>query len=106
VPNVKITVIKTDTNSRFETVSGPEGFYTVPLLPPGPYEITAEAQGFKKFVQTGIQIGTDTRVAQDIALSVGETSESVTITADATPLNTSSASTGQVITSHEVETCR
>ena len=103
VPSVKVAAIKTDTNSRFETVSGPEGFYTIPLLPPGPYEVTAEAQGFKKFIQTGIQIGTNTRVAQDITLAVGEASESVTITADATPLNTSSASTGQVITSHEVE---
>jgi hypothetical protein len=103
VPHVKIAAIKTDTNSRFETVSGSEGFYTIPLLPPGTYEITAEMQGFKKFAQTGIQIGTDTRVAQDITLAVGNLTESVTITADATALNTSTASTGQVITSHEVE---
>jgi hypothetical protein len=103
VPNAKVAAIKTDTNSRFETVSGTEGFYTIPLLPPGRYDVTAQSAGFKKFVQSGIQIGTDTRVTQDITLAVGDTTESITVTADATPLSTGSASTGQVITSHEVE---
>ena len=35
VPNAKVTAIKKDTNTLFPTVSGPEGFYTIPLLPPG-----------------------------------------------------------------------
>ncbi len=35
VPNVKVVAIKVDTNSQFPTLSGPEGFYTHPQLPPG-----------------------------------------------------------------------
>ena len=70
VPNAKVAAIKADTNSRSETVTNADGLYTIPILAPGPYTVTADAAGFKKFVQQGIQIGTDTRVAQDIVLSL------------------------------------
>ncbi|MCX6630544.1 MAG: carboxypeptidase-like regulatory domain-containing protein, partial [Candidatus Solibacter sp.] len=103
VPNVKIVVLKTDTNARSETISGPDGNYTAPLLAPGAYEVTAEAPGFKKYQHAGIQVGTNERIAEDIQLQVGSASESVTVTADAPLLNAVTASSGQVITTHEVE---
>jgi hypothetical protein len=100
---VKVDATKSDTNSRFETVTGADGLYTIPFLPPGPYDLTAEATGFKKYVQSGIQIGSDVRVNQDLSLSVGNATESVTVSADAAQMETVTASTGQVITTHEVE---
>jgi len=100
---VKVTAIKSDTNSRFETVSNADELYTIPFLPPGPYSMTAEASGFKRYVQSGIQIGSDTRVSQDIPLAIGTASESVTVSADVAQLESVSASAGQVITTHEVE---
>jgi hypothetical protein len=103
VPNVKVTAIKTDTNSKFPTVAGPEGFYTIPQLPPGTYQLTAEAAGFKTHVQSGIELAANVRIAVDVQLTLGATSESVTITSDAPPLNTVSASAGQSITTREVE---
>src|SRR5581483_8220974 len=62
VPNARVTATKSDTNSQFQTLSNQDGLYTLPFLPPGPYGLTAEASGFKKYVQSGIQIGSDTRV--------------------------------------------
>src|SRR4029077_14516431 len=82
VPGVKVTAIKSDTNSRFETVSGSDGLYTIPFLPPGPYDLTAETNGFKKYAQSGIQIGSNVRLGLDVALSVGSAAESVTVSAD------------------------
>ena len=103
VANVKVTAIKADTNSRFETVSNGDGLYTIPFLAPGPYTLTAEVSGFKKYVQSGLQIGSDTRIGQDIVLALGTANESVTVSADAAQLERVSASAGQVITTHEVE---
>ena len=103
VPGVKVTAVKLDTNARFPSVSGPEGFYTIPLLPPGAYELTAEVSGFKKFVQSGIEVASNARVAVDVQLTIGDATESVTVTEDAPPLNTVSASAGQSITTREVE---
>ena len=103
VPSAKIVVTKTDTNARSATVSGPDGNYTMPFLEPGPYELTAEVPGFKKYDHPGIQVGTNERVTVDVALEVGNATEQVTVTAAAPLLTTASASSGQVITTSEVE---
>ena len=103
VPNVEVIATKVDTNSRFETKTNADGLYTIPFLQPGEYQLTAEANGFKKFVQSGIQIGSDLRVAQDVVLQIGASTESVTVTADVAQLESVSASAGQVITTREVE---
>src|SRR5260370_21722448 len=103
VPAAKVTATKIDTNEHFPTVSGPEGFYTIPQLLPGTYEIAAEAAGFKKYVQSGIELASTSRVGVDIQLTLGAATESVTVTSDAPALQTVSASAGQAITMKEVE---
>lgn len=103
VPNVKVVATKIDTNTPFQTVAGSEGLYTIPLLPPGTYEISAEASGFKRYVQSGIEVASNVRIAVDIPLVIGSATESVTVTADAPRLQTETASAGQAITTREVE---
>jgi hypothetical protein len=103
VPGAKVTATKMDTNEHFPTVSGPEGLYTIPQLLPGEYEIAAEATGFKKYVQSGIELASTSRVGVDIQLTLGATTESVTVSSDAPALQTVSASAGQAITMKEVE---
>jgi hypothetical protein len=103
VAGAKITAIEQNTNTRYETVASTDGLYAFPLLLQGTYQLTAEVKGFKKYAQSGIVIGTDVRVAQNIALTVGEMTDSVTITSDAAPLETVKVSVGQVITTHEME---
>jgi len=88
VAGAKISAIEQATNTRYETVTNSDGLYTFPLLLQGTYRLTAEVKGFKKYQQTGIVIGTDTRVGQNIPLTVGDMADSVTITADAAPLET------------------
>src|ERR1035438_9320639 len=68
VPGAKILIVKTDTNTRTETVTGQDGDYTAPFLAPGAYQVSAEAQGFKKFIQSGIDLGTNGRVTVDVQI--------------------------------------
>ncbi len=103
VPAAKVVATKTDTNTRFETVASTEGLYTIPLLPPGPYEVRVEAPGFKGYVQAGINVGSNARIGQDMVLQIGANTESVTVNADSPALETVTASAGQVITTREVE---
>ncbi|MCU1239065.1 MAG: hypothetical protein JWP63_7032, partial [Candidatus Solibacter sp.] len=103
VPNAKIVITKTDTNSRSQTVSAPDGSFSVPALVPGPYSVAVEAAGFKKYTHTGIEIGANQRIAEDVSLQVGSSAESITVSADAPLINTMTASAGQVITTREVE---
>ena len=103
IPNVKVVATKVDTQSHYSSVTGTEGFYAIPALAPGAYELTAEAPSFRKYVQSGITVGSNQRIAQNIQLTVGAMVDTVTVVADAPPLNTVSASLGQVITAREVE---
>ncbi|HYI94531.1 MAG TPA: carboxypeptidase regulatory-like domain-containing protein [Bryobacteraceae bacterium] len=103
VPGIKVTAINNETGARFETTSTDAGEYTIPFLAPGPYRLQAEAQGFKQYVQERIQIGTNTRVSQEITLEIGSQTEAVTVTADASLLQTATASVGQVIGTQQIE---
>lgn len=97
VPSTKIEATERSTGARYDTTSGPDGQYTLPFLPPGTYSLAAEAGGFKKFVQEGITVGTNTRVTVNVTLQLGSQVESVTVSADATMVQTATASVGQVI---------
>jgi len=78
IPGIKVTAVNNETGARFETTATEAGEYTLPFLAPGPYRLQAEAQGFKQYVQERIQIGTNTRVTQEITLEIGSQTEAVT----------------------------
>jgi hypothetical protein len=103
IPNVKIQVVETSTGARAEAIAGSTGEYTIPFLAPGSYRLTAEAPGFKRYVQEGIQVGSNQRLTQNITLQIGQIADAVTVTADVTLLSTTSASVGQSITTNQVE---
>ncbi|MFB3826844.1 MAG: carboxypeptidase regulatory-like domain-containing protein [Bryobacteraceae bacterium] len=103
VPGVKIAAAQVETGAKYETVSAADGQYTLPFLPPGGYTLAAEIAGFKKYVREGIQVRTNERLGLDITLEVGGVSDTVTVTAEAPALQTTTASTGQVINSRQIE---
>jgi hypothetical protein len=103
VPNAHLTITNTNTGAHFDTISGADGYYTVPFLEPGPYEITAVAPGFKKYVHGGIQIQTAQTVTENVQLEVGSTSESVVVSAQAPLIESETATSGQVLTTQEIE---
>jgi hypothetical protein len=103
VPSVKVTAVRTDTGARHETVSDQEGLYTLPFLSPGTYRITVEGAGFKRFQQDGVAVGTNERIGLPVRLEVGAVTETVNITAEAPMLQTATASSGQVITTRQID---
>jgi hypothetical protein len=100
---VTVTVTNTATAAQSETKTGSDGFYTVPSLVPGPYEVTAEAPGFEKYDQTGINLATEQSATENITLQVGGTTQTVQVTADAALVDSQTASLGQVLSTGEVE---
>src|SRR5437016_1283729 len=71
IPKAVITLTETSTGSRFKADSGETGQFTLPLIPPGQYEISAEAPSFKKYVRKGVTISTNQRIVLDIAMQLG-----------------------------------
>ncbi len=103
IPGVQIVATHVDTGSKFNTVSGNAGQYTLPFLNPGRYNVTADVAGFKKYLREDVQLSANSRITLNIQLEVGELSESVTVSADAMMLTTTSASVGQPITTKQVD---
>ena len=66
------------------TVTSDNGDYAIPLLPPGDYTVTFELSGFRTVRRTVSVAGTQT-VPLDVELSIAEVTETVQVTADASP---------------------
>ena len=86
-----------------EVVSNQQGLYSIPALPPGSYDLTVEATGFKSVHQNGIVLEVDQRASLDFALSIGSTTETITVEGSAPLLNASDASVSTVIGNRFVE---
>ena len=103
IPNAKVTAILVSTGAQSSTVSGIDGLYTVPFLSPGSYRVECEAPGFKRYVQSGFEVKAGERSGLDIRMELGQINESVSVTADAPLIETTTATAGQVINSSQVE---
>jgi hypothetical protein len=91
IANAAIEVRHVETGTVFPAVSTNTGNFTVPQLPTGTYEIDVTVPGFKKFVRSGITMGTAQTLRIDVSLEVGAATESVTVQADASLLKTETA---------------
>ncbi len=97
VPKVSIQILNLATNEVAAAVSDSQGIYTAPFLQPGKYRITVEAAGFKKLIQNNIVLNVGQTAGIDLTLELGQTSDSVTISADSAVLDTETSDRGLVI---------
>jgi Carboxypeptidase regulatory-like domain len=79
------------------------GIYTVSLLPPGQYRAQVSKLGFKTIIKPGITLNVQSALVLNFTLPVGATSESVTVDAGASLINTTDASVSTVIESEFVQ---
>ncbi len=96
VPNVQISIVQTETNFHFTSVTNSDGIYRVQSLQPGPYRLTFEAQGFKRLVRQDVTLRVGDVLPVDATMQVGAVSESVEVTAQSTLLETETSATGTV----------
>jgi hypothetical protein len=86
-----------DTNQTYNSVSNSSGFYVVPSLPPGRYELTVQTAGFAKSVQTGITLTVGQFATVDVPMKVAAASEVVNVNTEAPVVETTRSETSQVI---------
>ncbi len=102
IPGVKITVTNEATAAKREVETNESGYYTVPLLSPGRYQILVESEGFNAINRTGVILEVDQRAEVNFSLKIGAVTEQIEVTADAVQLNTVDASRGQVIENRRI----
>src|SRR6185437_14990437 len=88
IPNAKVTITNVNTSVTNHAVTSSAGTYSVRGLIPGTYQLTVEAPGFQKSVQSGILIEVSTVATINATLQPGSTTEVVAVTANPIALNT------------------
>src|SRR5436190_20486715 len=102
LPGVEVTITKTDTGAARTVFTGADGTYLFPNLPVGPYRLKVALQGFNTYVQENIVLQVNTNPTIDVALTVGNIGEQVTVQASSATIETRSTGVGQVINNEQV----
>jgi len=97
IPGARVVARNVETGIERATLTAETGDYTFPLLPIGTYEVRADKEGFKRYIQSGLVLQVDQRARVDFQLQVGAASESVQVTAEAPLTQTDTSSVGSVI---------
>ena len=98
------TVIVSNTGAGTTTrlTTNSSGYYEAPLLLPGSYSVNVESSGFKRYTRSGITLALGEQLQINVQLELGAATDTVTITAEAPLLDTSTVSTGRVMSHREV----
>jgi hypothetical protein len=102
VPNANVTVLNKDTGISRATDSNSDGYYTVPLLQPGNYMITAKATGFATQVRTGITLEVGAQQVLNLTLQVGQVTQRIEVTGEAPEVQLASSDLSAVVDSTTV----
>src|SRR5215467_7695482 len=98
IANAAIDVKNSETGVLYQTTTTSTGNYTIAQVPPGPYQMTVTAPGFKTYIRQNIVVEVAQVVRLDVGLEVGAASESITISEQVSLLKTES---GEL--SHEIQ---
>jgi outer membrane receptor protein involved in Fe transport len=102
VPNAQITATSAERGNVRTTTSNQRGEWVLTQMPIGTYAVTVKAEGFKLFERQDVSITAEQNVKVDAALTLGNTSESVTVTAEAPLTDARTSTLGGTIDTREV----
>ena len=101
VPNATVTATNNATNERTTQKSSSNGVFTLSPLSPGTYTLTFSAPGFKTLTQQNISVDALQVVGLKPELTVGSTSETVTVESAPPQLDTANAVVGETMENEE-----
>ncbi|PYV63976.1 MAG: TonB-dependent receptor, partial [Acidobacteria bacterium] len=93
----EVEVKNVETGTSVTRTTNSDGLYSIPSLRPGHYVISVRKQGFETVSVTELTLNIQDNVVRNFQLQVGAASESITVTADASNINTTDASVSTVI---------
>ncbi len=86
-----------------QTHTNAKGYYTLPVLPVGHYELEVQASGFQIYRRKDIILDTDAALTLDAALSVGGDTQTVSVTDNTLHVEAVSTQLGEVISGRQMK---
>src|SRR5262245_34704439 len=102
IPGAELTAILEERGTNRTLTTDTEGNFVLAALPVGTYTIRVRANGFKLFERRGVGLTANQNARLDLALEVGEVTYSVSVTADASLVDSRSSTVGALIDSRRV----
>jgi Carboxypeptidase regulatory-like domain/TonB dependent receptor len=103
VPGATVEATAIATGQVRKVVADERGAYRIPGLAHGGYMVTGAQEAFQTALYTDVQLEVGQVRALDILLQVGAVTSSVSVMAEATPLDTRTAEIGAAVTSRQIE---
>ncbi|MGB8590118.1 MAG: carboxypeptidase-like regulatory domain-containing protein, partial [Candidatus Acidiferrales bacterium] len=103
VPDATVTVTSSATGTSRSVKTESTGVYKIPLLSPGAYIVEIKATGFQTYKVPSVMINVTESEELDIALTVGSTSQTVTVQAETVLAQTESTTLGRVVGEQTVD---
>ena len=103
VAKAAISLRELDTNQVHTATSSDSGYFVVPNLPPGRYELTVTSSGFGKYTQTGMTLAVGQTATVNVMMKVAAVAETVTVTTEAPVVETTRTEISQVIDTQQIQ---
>jgi Carboxypeptidase regulatory-like domain/TonB dependent receptor/TonB-dependent Receptor Plug Domain len=103
VPGAKVTVTNSATRQSSTTTTEEDGSFEVLNLPIGRYSVTVERQGFNKVVTQENKLEINQSLRFDITLTLGAVSETVTVEAQTSRVETVNPTVGATVSGDAIQ---
>ncbi len=104
LPKASVVVTNIQTGEKRTATTDGQGNYQILSLGRGEYKVDVDANGFKHFSRSPIDVVLDQIARVDVSMAVGEQSQVVTVNAAPPIMQTDSASLGQAVEGKTIQT--
>ena len=102
VSGAEVTATNPSTGDSRSAKTNASGDYSITELPAGSYDITIKQANFKEYVSKGVQLFVSSTTTVNAMLTVGSTSEQMTVEANAVQVETATGAVGNVVEGNQV----
>ncbi len=104
IPGAKVTLTQEATREVRDATTDATGEFVFAAIRPGTYTVLIEKPGMQSYRRTGLMVAIAQRLALgNLPLAVSQTSESLTVAAEAPPINTESADTAPSLNTDQIQ---
>ncbi|MEP6819909.1 MAG: carboxypeptidase regulatory-like domain-containing protein [bacterium] len=102
IPKTEVLIQEERTGLSRIVKTSDDGFYSAPSLPFGRYSVSTAPPGFKKTVNSGVELHLRENLVVNLTLEVGQVSETVNVSREADPVETRSANVSSLVSEKQV----
>ncbi|PWU02086.1 MAG: hypothetical protein C5B51_21600 [Terriglobia bacterium] len=102
VVGATVSATNNDTGFLRQTITNPQGQYSLPGLNPGSYSVRVEFAGFRRAERSNITLQVDQNARIDVSLEIGQATETVEIAGQAPLIESESAALGAVVDTQKI----